>query len=62
MVVTHENGFYYGPTLPDTPRTHGVKVEITTDNFFTLEKKFFCDRPSEKVVTLKVIKIAHNMK
>ena len=52
--VEHDDGYYYGPSIPDPPRKHMVNVEITTDNSFTLEKKFFCDKPTEKLVKMKV--------
>ena len=52
--MEHDDGYYYGPSIPDPPRKHMVNVEITTDNSFILEKKFFCDKPTEKLVKMKV--------
>ena len=38
----------------DSPRKHAVRVELAIPNAFSHEKKFFCDKPSEKFALLKV--------
>ena len=35
-------------------RQHAIRVVISQDHIFKTKQKFFCDRPSEKKVHLKV--------
>ena len=63
LSVTYDDSsrYYFGPNVPQPPRSFDIRVEITTDNYLALEKKFFCDKPSEKYIKRLVCsKLASN--
>ena len=53
----YKNGMYSKLKSFDSPRKHAVRVELAVPNIFSHEKKFFCDKPSDKFATLRVSKI-----
>ena len=53
----YKNGMYSKLKSFDTPRKHAVRVELAVPNIFSHEKKFFCDKPSDKFATLRVSEI-----
>ena len=55
--ASYKNGMYSRLKSFDSPRKHAVRVELAVPNIFSHEKKFFCDKPSDKFATLRVSKI-----
>ena len=55
--ASYKNGAYTRLKSFDSPRKHAVRVELAVPNVFSHEKKFFCEKPSEKFATLTVSKI-----
>ena len=54
MEAVYDSGEYAVINTSPPPRQHAVRAHIYEDRFLQFEQKFFCDRPTEKTVTLMV--------